>query len=79
MRYVSSLTDILRATLKRMERDAQFRADERHARELRSRLLIAIADAEERNRGHEDGGSRDGALKGHSFNRAVKKATEGAL
>ncbi|HEX5283557.1 MAG TPA: hypothetical protein VFW30_05515 [Bryocella sp.] len=48
MRYVSSLTDILRATLKRMEAKAQLPDGDRHARELRRRLLITIADLEAR-------------------------------
>lgn len=48
MSYVSSLLEILRATLRRLEGQPEFSAADAHARELRRYLLIAIADLEER-------------------------------
>lgn len=45
---LTSLIEILRATLKRIELQPEFSAADSHAREMRRWLLIAIADLEER-------------------------------
>lgn len=50
MTPVPSLLDVLRTTLKQLHENAEFAAQDPHARELRRWLLVTIADLEDQER-----------------------------